>query len=120
MDQAVQQNAATSEETASASEELAGQASQLNDLVERIADEVGRAEARVREPGMSRKRLKPSGGREAPPGGKQEKFFGTRWEGSDTGKLALEAPGEVLPQKDGTALAPGGERDRVLAAIPAN
>ncbi|MEK7297841.1 MAG: methyl-accepting chemotaxis protein [Planctomycetota bacterium] len=108
MDQAVQQNAATSEQTASASEELAGQASQLNDLVERIADEVGRAEARVQESGMSRKRLKPSGGREASfparrvmPTSKKTASVGTRGgRGSDTGKLALEAPGEVLPQKD--------------------
>lgn len=108
MDQAVQQNAATSEQTASASEELAGQASQLNDLVERIADEVGRAEARVRDSGMSRKRLKPSGGRETSfparrvmPTSKKTASVGTRGgRGSDTGKLALEAPGEVLPQKE--------------------
>ncbi|MEK6621101.1 MAG: methyl-accepting chemotaxis protein [Planctomycetota bacterium] len=108
MDQAVQQNAATSEETASASEELAGQASQLNDLVERIADEVGRAEARAREPGMPRKRSKPSGeggmvfpAKKVFPVSKKTASVSARGgKGSDTGKLALEAPGEVFPQKD--------------------
>ncbi len=107
MDQAVQQNAATSEETASASEELAGQAQQLNDLVERIADEVGRAAARVQESSMSHKRLKPSGGggmafaaKKVFPVSKKTAGVSARGgKSSDTGKLALEAPGEVLPQK---------------------
>ena len=108
MDQAIQQNAATSEQTASASEELAGQAQQLNDLVERIADEVGRAEARVQESGISHKHSKTSGGREATfpakrvlPTSKKAGSVGPKGgRGNDAGRLALEAPGEVLPQKD--------------------
>ena len=42
MDQVVQQNAASAEETAAASEELSSQGQGLNALVEKIAEEVGR------------------------------------------------------------------------------
>lgn len=109
MDQAVQQNAATSEEAASASEELAGQAQQLNDLVERIADEVGRAEGGVKESRISHKRLKTSGRGEIafparrvlPASKKVASVYAKGGRGSDVGKLALEAPGSSLPEKDG-------------------
>jgi len=108
MDQAVQQNAATSEEAASASEQLASQAQQLNDLVETLSDEVGRAEGDVKEQKASLKRLKSSGRREmavpvkrAMPMGKKAINVASRGgRGINTEKLALEAPGEVVSQKD--------------------